>query len=347
MLAVEPDTAFAAWASAALGASEAQLGEALGGGNANVTRLVVIDGTRMVLRHPPVHTVSDRAAAGIRREYDLMRAVAGKAPVAEPIAFCEDTAVLGAPFLLASFVDGVAITDTLPPAYPDSSASVRQIGEGLVDALAAVHRIDWRGTLPEGFGRPEGFTQRQIERWLAVRRKDAVRDLPLLERLGAWLLANLPQDEPVTILHCDYHLDNTLFSRTEPRLLAIVDWEMATVGPPLVDLGLLTMFWNRPAGQARGFPAIQAVSNRADAPSGEDLARRWSAATGFPITHLAFYQAFAFWRLAAIVEGAHVLFERGLVNTPYARGLVRDVPALLAAAARVVGIEPKGEEAGQ
>lgn len=339
MLAVEEDKTFAAWASATLGAREARLGDALGGGNANVTRLAVIDGTRMVLRHPPVHTVSDRAAAGIRREYDLMCAVAGQAPVPAPIAFCEDTAVLGAPFLLGSFIDGTAITDTLPPAYAGDAACVRQIGEELVDALAAVHRIAWHGTLPEGFGRPEGFVQRQIERWLAVRSKEAVRDLPLLERLGQWLLDNLPGDDPATIIHCDYHLDNTLFARTEPRLLAIVDWEMATVGPPLLDVGLLTMFWNRPDGEARGFPAIQAVSNRADAPSTLALAERWSAATGFSIANLAYYQAFAFWRLAAIVEGAHVLFERGLVDTPYARGLALDVPALLTAAARAAGME--------
>lgn len=339
MLTVETDTAFAAWASAALGAGKARLGEALGGGNANVTRRAVIDGMQMVLRHPPVHTVSDRAAAGIRREYDLMRAVAGKAPVPEPIAFCEDTAVLGAPFLLAGFVDGVAITDSLPPAYPGSAATMHRIGEELVDALAAVHLIEWRGTLPDGFGRPEGFVKRQIERWLTVRAKDAVRDLPLLEQLGGWLLANLPDDDPATIIHCDYHLDNTLFARAEPRLLAIVDWEMATVGPPLLDVGLLTMFWNRTDRPVRGFPAIQAVSNHADAPSALALAQRWSEMTGYSIANLAYYQAFAFWRLAAIVEGAHVLCTRGLVDTPYARGLVQDVPALLAEAAWAAGLE--------
>lgn len=339
MLSVEADKTFTAWASATLGAREARLGEPLSGGNANVTRLAVIDGTRMVLRHPPAHTVSDRAAAGIRREYDLMCAIAGQAPVPAPIAFCEDTAVLGAPFLLASFVDGTSITDTLPAAYTGDAACVRQIGEELVDALAAVHRIAWHETLPEGFGRPEGFVQRQIERWLGVRSKDAVRDLPLLERLGQWLLENLPSDDPATIIHCDYHLDNTLFAHTEPRLLAIIDWEMATIGPPLLDVGLLTMFWNRSDGEARGFPARQAVSNRPDAPSALALAERWSSATGFSIANLAYYQAFAFWRLAAIVEGAYVLFERGLVDTPYARGLAQDVPALLTAAARVAGME--------
>lgn len=330
---------FAGWAADTLGARAVRLGGLLSGGNANVTRLAVVDGTQMVLRHPPVHTVSPRAAAGIRREYDLLRAVTGKAPVPRPVAFCDDEGVLGAPFLLAEFVDGTAITDTLPPAYPDTAATVRQIGDELVDGLAAVHRIDWRGTLPDGFGRPNGFVQRQIERWLAVRAKEAVRDLPLLARLGEWLLANLPQDDPATIIHCDYHLDNTLFARSAPRLMAIIDWEMATIGPPLLDVGLLTMFWNRTDGQPRGFPAIQAVSNRADAPSALALAERWSAATGYSIANLAYYQAFAFWRLAAIVEGAHVLRARGLVDTPYARGLVDDVPALLAEAARAAGLE--------
>lgn len=339
MLAVEDDTRFADWARAALGAGEARLGPLLGGGNANVTRLATVDGARRVLRHPPAHTVSPRAAAGIRREYDLLRSVAGKAPVPDPVAFCDDEGVIGAPFMLAGFVDGVAITDTLPPAYPDTAATVRKIGEELADGLAAVHLIDWRGSLPEGFGRPEGFVARQIERWLAVRAQNAVRDLPLLEGLGAWLLANLPQDDPATIIHCDYHLDNTLFARREPRLMAIIDWEMATIGPPLLDLGLLTMFWNRTGGQARGFGAIQAISNRADAPPARALAERWSAATGYSIANLAYYQAFAFWRLAAIVEGAHVLFARGLVDTPYARGLAQDVPALLAEAAQVAGLE--------
>lgn len=338
MLTVAKADAFAAWAAQALGARDAVLGEELSGGNSNTTRLARINGEVMVLRHPPVHTVSDRAAAGIRREYDVMRAVDGQAPVPAPVAFCDDTGVLGSPFLLARFVEGVSITDTLPLAYDDSTATIRTMGEELVDALAAVHRIDWASTLPQGFGRPEGFVKRQIERWLAVRAKDAVRDLPLIDRLGAWLLGNLPTDDPVSLIHCDYHLDNTLFDPTAPRLKAIVDWEMATVGPALVDLGLVTMFWNRADQPRPGFAAIQAVSNRADAPARDELARRWSLATGFPIDNLAYYQVFAFWRLAAIVEGAHVLQQRGLVDSAYARGLSHDVPALLAAAAQVAGM---------
>jgi aminoglycoside phosphotransferase (APT) family kinase protein len=339
VFAVDSDEAFAAWAANALGARNAELGEMLTGGNSNTTRLVTLDGETMVLRHPPVHTVSDRAAAGIRREFDVMSALEGHAPVPAPVAFCDDPSVVGAPFLLARFVDGLSITDTLPASYRDDGATLRQISDGLIDALAAVHRIDWAATLPVGFGRPEGFVQRQIERWLAVRGKDSVRDLPLLAQLGQWLIDNQPVGDPFSIIHCDYHLDNSLFSREAPRLAAIVDWEMATVGPALIDLGLLTMFWNRVDERAPGFAAIQAISNRANAPTRSELAERWSAATGFPIDNLPYYQVFAFWRLAAIVEGAYVLHRRGLVDTPYARGLAHDVPALLSAASRVADFD--------
>jgi aminoglycoside phosphotransferase (APT) family kinase protein len=339
VLAVTADERFAAWAADALGAGHVELGGTLSGGNANVTRAATIDGRRYVLRHPPAQTVSDKAAAGIRREYELLRAVAGQAPVPAPIAFCEDAAALGAPFMLVEHVDGVAITDTLPLDYADDVETISRIGEELVDALAAVHRIDWGAVLPAGFGRPDGFVLRQIERWIAVRRVDRVRKLPLIERLGDWLRDRVPADEPATIIHCDYHLDNTLFARTGPRLAAIIDWEMATIGPPLVDVGLLTMFWNRGSTAILGFPAIQAVSNRAGAISADALARRWSDATALPIDRLAFYQVFAFWRLAAIVEGAYVLQTRGQVDSAYARGLERDVPALLAEAATIAGLE--------
>lgn len=330
---------FARWARDTLQAEQAELGGLLSGGNANVTRLATIDGRSRVVRHPPAATISDRAAAGVRREWELLRGIAGTAKVPVPIAFCDDADVIGAPFMLVDFVEGVAITDRLPPGYADDVATVSRIGAELVDALAAIHRIDWQTALPPGFGRPENFVRRQIERWVAVRRRDAVRALPLLDRLAAWLLAHAPEDEPAAILHCDYHLDNTLFAPDEPRLVAIIDWEMATVGPPLVDLGLLTMFWGRDRTRTLGFSQIQAVSNRAGAISRAALAQQWSEATGFAIDRLPYYQTFAFWRLAAIVEGAHVLQVRGQVDTPYARGLARDVPALLAEAAAIAGVE--------
>lgn len=319
------------WIAEVTGARDVELGPLLGGGNANVTRLVIADGQRYVLRHPPAETVSAKAAAGIEREYHLLRAVDDLAPVPRAIGFSADAG------LLVEHIDGVAILEQLPPAYVDDAATVTRIGEALVDALAAVHRIDWRGRLPQGFGRPEGFLKRQIERWIGVRRQDAVRELPLLEQLADWLLANLPTESAATIVHCDYHLDNTLFDRDLPRLRAIIDWEMATVGDPLVDLGLLLMFWGRDEASPLGFRFVQRVSNRPGVIDRQALADRWSAQTGIGVERLDYYRCFAFWRLAAIVEGAYVLQKKGLIDSAYARNLEQDVPNLLAEAAAVAG----------
>ena len=331
------NAAFADWMAANAGLAGARLGPLLGGGNANVTRLVECGERRLVLRHPPAALVSETAASGISREFRVASALAGRAPVAAPVAFCEDPEVIGAPFMVSEFVDGAAITERLPDAYADEPGTVSAIGEALVDALAAVHTADWREAPGADFGRPDGFAERQIDRWLKIRGRDRVRDLPLLDELGSWLAANLPEPAPPAIVHCDYHLDNTLFDRTAPRMRAIIDWEMATIADPRVDLGLVTMFWNRDEAKEPGFRFVQRISNRPGVIPAHDLAQRWSAATGIGLAGFDWFRVFAFWRLAAIVEGAYVLYRRGEVDSAYARGLESDVPALLREAAEVLG----------
>lgn len=322
----------AEWVERHAGIAGARIVRPLTGGNANVTSLVESDDGMLVLRHPPADTISELAGAGIAREFRFVSAMAGRAPVAQPVAYCADPDVLGVPFALSRFVPGVAITDTLPPAYPAATAVIDAVGYALIDALAQVHLID---PLPADLGDPGkgcDFVARQIARWREVRRTHRVRDLPLLETIGAWLADNVPQPEAVRIVHCDYHLDNVLMDPVTPEVAAILDWEMATLADPLVDVGLVTALWNRDEAGPLGFAFVQRVSNCPGAVSGEELARRWSAQTGIAVERLAYFQAFALWRLAAIVEGAYVLHRAGQVDGPYERGLEHDVPALLAAA---------------
>ena len=335
----DPAERFARWLDREAGIAEARIVRPLAGGNANVTSLVETADGPMVLRHPPADTVSDLAGAGIAREFRFISAIAGKAPVAEPILFCDDLAVLGAPFSLTRFVSGTAITDTLPPAYPNNVETRDAVGHALIDALASVHAI---APVPAELGdadKARTFVVRQIERWRAVRSAHAVRDLPLIETLGAWLAANAPPPEAVRIVHCDYHLDNVLMDPDLPQVRAILDWEMATLADPLVDVGLVTAMWNRDENLPLGFAFVQRVSNVAGVVAGRDLAQRWARATGLSIDHLGYFQAFALWRLAAIVEGAFVLFREGQVDGPYERGLEQDVPALLDAARRIAADE--------
>lgn len=325
------------WLHEATGYDEITLGPVLAGGNSNVTRLIETRQGRLVLRHPPVNLVSDKAAAGIEREYRAISALHGRAPVPRPVAWCGDPAVIGQPFAVTGWIDGVALTETLPPEWPQGVETVNALGLEMVRGLAQVHAIDWREILPESFGRPQGFVRRQVERWLGVRARDRVRDLPLLESIGAWLLENEPASDRASVIHCDFHLDNCLMAPDGPRLLAILDWEMATLGDPLIDLGLCLFFWRRDPSAARlGFGFVQGLSNRPDAAAPRALADAWSHVTGFDHARVDYYVVFAAWRLAAIVEGAWGLCHQGKEDTPYARGLEHDVPALLREAEAII-----------
>lgn len=336
MQPVNTPARFAEWLSDATGYSDVVLGQVLAGGNSNVTRLVETAQGRLILRHPPVNLVSDRAAAGIAREYRAISALHGRAPVPRPVAWCDDLAVLGQPFAVTGWIEGVALSDALPARWADTPDTINALGLEMMRGLATVHAIEWTDVLPSDFAKPDGFVQRQIERWLKVRAQDRVRDLPLLESIGQWLLDNLPASSRASIIHCDFHLDNCLMAPDAPQLRAILDWEMATLGDPLIDLGLCLFFWRRDPATQPGFAHVQGLTNRTDVCERQVLADAWSAQTGFGHDDLAYYMVFAAWRLAAIVEGAWVLCHQGKENTPYARGLEHDVPALLREAAAII-----------
>ena len=323
------------WIEQSTGFTNARLGATLAGGNSNVTRLVQTDQARLVLRHPPVNAVSDKAASGIAREYAALSALHGRARVPQPIAWCDDNSIAGAPFSLTSWVDGASLTDQLPDRGDDDA--INRLGRDLIAALAEVHRVDPTGLLPESFGRPAGFIARQVKRWSMVRDNDCVRQLPELKFMADWLLENEPESVGTCIIHCDYHLDNCLTDPSSARINAIIDWEMATLGDPRIDLGLLLFFWKRDASASLALPTIQALSNRSSAIDRAALADAWSSSSGLDSVNLPYFMVFSAWRLAAIIEGAYVLFRQGKVDTNYARNLEHDVPALLTEAAAIIG----------
>jgi aminoglycoside phosphotransferase (APT) family kinase protein len=326
------DAKFAAWANAQLGLRNARIDRELSGGNSNLTRLVVHDEGQLVMRSAPANTISPKAHLGVEREAAFMGALAEHAPVPSVACWCDDLTVIGQPFALVEHIDGLSLTDTLPASYRDVD-SLNQLGLQLAAALGSIARAPWQSLGLADRGRPENFLRRQIERWLQVRADQPTRELPEIERLGRWLLENLPQEGPVGIVHGDYHLDNTLCHRERPELLAVIDWEMGTIGDPLTDLGLLLMFWGPRAVSPPGFAHVQAVSRRDGVIGRRELVRAWSDSSGLEAVQLDFYLSFAFWRLAAIVEGAYGLYLAGKVNSDYARGLEYDVPALLKEAA--------------
>jgi aminoglycoside phosphotransferase (APT) family kinase protein len=335
-MAADATSSVANWLRDSLDWQQPEFVSALSGGNSNLT-WQFRDGDRAcVVRTPPANDISPTSARGIQREAQILRAIEAY-PVRAPavIAWCDDASVIGRPFLVQEWVDGVALTNTLPEAYPDNAESVNRLGCDLIDQLVILHSVPTDLPALAKLGRPENFVERQIERWLGVRREHAVRDLPQLFAVGEWLGRHIPSPAPPAVIHGDYHLDNTLAARDNPEILAIIDWELATVGDPYMDVALMLMFWGDYRTQEPpAFSNLQSLSRRAGVVSRRELAGRWAEGLGRPLNHMNFYMALAFWRLAAIIEGAYGLQVAGKLDSEYARGLEYDVPALLAEAER-------------
>ena len=312
--------------------------EAVGGGNSNATFLLRGPDGSYILRRPPAAALSGTAHS-MAREYRVLSALAGSdVPAPRPVAFCDDADVTGAPFLVMEHVDGVSITDRLPEGYEPGPASVGRLGEEMIDGLAALHRFEWKTGGLADFGRPEQFLERQVPRWRSQYESHAVRDLPRFAEVGDWLDQHRPPQWSPGLMHGDFHLDNCLFSPTEPRLLAIIDWELATIGDPLLDVGLALAFWGSRPVEPPAMPRVQGVSRCAGGPDRTALAGRYAERSGRPVDHLGWYMALAFWKLAAIVEGAYAQYLAGRLRSDYARQLGDDVPRLLDEAASAAGL---------
>jgi aminoglycoside phosphotransferase (APT) family kinase protein len=302
----------------------------LAGGNSNETMLLESGDVDLVVRRPPRAKIAG-TAHDVGREGKILSALQGSSvPVPRLVASCEDPAVPEAPLLLMAAVEGVSLRDRIPAGSGSPVAAIRAIAEQATDALADLHSLDWRAVGLDGFGRPDGFLERQVPRWRKQLRGYSHRDLVDLEPVAEWLEANRPDQGEAGILHGDYHVDNCLFEVADPpRLAAVIDWEMSTIGDPLLDLGLFLAFWGRDRAERPAMPAVQAISRIDGAPTRSELAERYAARSGRSIEHLPYYMALAFWKLAVIVEGAHAHWVAGDYRSAYAAALEEDVPALL------------------
>ena len=309
----------------------------LSGGNSNETLLLTSPAATRILRRPPHAASIDPSAHSMAREHRILVALDGRGvPAPRPLAYCDDPEVTPASMLVMERIDGVSLGAELPAAF---GGDTRAVGEALVDALAALHTVDWRAAGLEGFGRVDGFLERQVPRWRSQYQRYAVRELELFEPVAEWLQSHLPPTLVPGIMHGDFHADNCLLTPGPPaRVAAIIDYEMTTIGDPLLDLGLLLAFWGdeRPARPA--MPGVQAFTRGAGAPSRAELAQRYAEASGRSVEHLPFYLTLALWKLAAIVEGAYAHHLQGNLDTAYASELEHDVPALLREAAAFAGI---------
>jgi aminoglycoside phosphotransferase (APT) family kinase protein len=298
-------------------------------GHSNEVFRVTRGGRAFVLRRPP-RTPLSPTAHDMAREFRLLSAFFGHAsvPVPEPIACCIDRDVLGVPFYLMAPVDGVVVREHLPAPLADDDRAPRACAEALVDALAGIHAFDWESGGLADFGRPAGYLERQVPRWLGQLERYATRPLPDVDGAGRWLQAHTPPMQPPGVIHGDYKLDNVMFAPRLPvELVAVVDWEQSTVGDPLVDLGWLIGLWIEP-GERASLAGVSPFGDVADVPTRKELVARYERRTGRDVSNLAFYCVLGLFKLACVMEGSFARFRAGTSDDAYFAALETGVPAL-------------------
>jgi aminoglycoside phosphotransferase (APT) family kinase protein len=307
-----------------LGAGEPLI-EPIGDGHSNPTFLVEREGARLVLRRPPRGPLAP-STHDVVREARLLRAVrAHGVPVAEVLAICEDEAVIGAPFYVMAFVEGAVLTAEMPAAMAGEG---ERIAAALVDELVALHEVDPGAGGLAGFGRPEGYLERQLKRFGGLYEANPTRRLPDVEAVTEWLGANLPASPAPTVVHGDYRLGNVMFSPSPLRLAAILDWELATIGDPLADLGYLTAMWSEPSDPPNPVGDLSAVTRGNGFPGRDHLAGRYAERSGRSVEALRWYQVLALWKAAVFLEVSFRRFGAGTTADPFFAGLETGVPAL-------------------
>jgi aminoglycoside phosphotransferase (APT) family kinase protein len=285
----------------------------IGDGHSNVTFVL---STGVVLRRPPRGPLPP-SAHDVLREARLLRALAPtQVRVPQVLAVCADAHVIGAPFYVMEHVDGHVISNSIPQPLDTPEQRARMADE-LVDALVELHAVEWTTIGLEGFGKPSGYLERQLRRFTGLWEHNRTRELPEVEQIGAWLAANIPESPTATIVHGDYRLGNTIIAPEPPaRLVAILDWEMATIGDPLADVGYMMIHWIE-AGDSVGKFSLQTVTQQPGFPTRAQMIERYEERSGRSMHALNWYVTLALWKGVVFMEGNYKRAVSGSTDDPY------------------------------
>src|SRR4051812_48101038 len=308
--------------------------ERIGEGHSNVTFLIKRGDDRYVLPRPPRPPIPPSANDVLREARLLIPIQDADVRTPRVLAACDEESVLGVPFYVMPFMDGTVITTELPD-HLDSPQERRRVCEELIDALVEMHAVDWQATDLANFGRPTGYLDRQLKRFNGLWEYNKTRELPVVQEIGEWLARNKPESPPATIVHGDYRLGNTMFENRGPaRLIAIFDWEMATIGDPLADLGYMTATWSEPNESQRTETTFDRLTvTHADGfMKRDELVARYEEKTGRSMSDLRWYQALALWKAAVFMEGNYKRSLAGASDDPYLKLFDVGVPQLAEAA---------------
>ena len=326
------------------GAGELPTLRPIAGGASNEIFELLRGGHRMVLRRPPRNVPKGRNETMLREHRVLSALRDSDVPHARVLGGCDDADVLGAFFYVMDFVDGWSPMNTEGwPAPFDTDLEARSgLATQLVDAIAALARVDWRAAGLEGFGRPEGFLERQVDRWLHHLAQFRFRDIPGLTEAGEWLRRHAPARYETGIIHGDYQFANVMFRHGAPaRMAAVVDWEMSTVGDPILDLAWVLMGWPDPGeGESRmGYVDYTGLPTR------DEIAQRYAARSGLDLERIDYYVVLARFKMACVLEGGYARYVKGGADNPKMAAfgdVVLEMGRRAAELARTSSLKPTG-----
>ncbi|MEU7811666.1 phosphotransferase family protein [Pseudonocardia sp. NPDC049154] len=305
-----------------------RMGTATGIGNALFA--LRLGDQELVLRRPPA-VLNHPSASNMVREWRILTALEGTAvPHPTPRALCEDADVVGVPFLVMDRVEGFTPGFALQEPFASDAGLRRELAFAYVDALVDLAAVDWRARGLDGLGKPAGFLERQVCRWLGQLEQYRSRELPELGFLTEWLEANRPENGPIGLMHGDYSPFNVMVAPEPPgRLAAVIDWDTGTIGDPLLDIGHLLARWTDPGEQpviTAGGPPVDYGVTRAE------LSARYTERSGLDTSALPYYAALALFKLAVILEGTYHREARA-GKSESENPMARIVPGLFTAAA--------------
>jgi aminoglycoside phosphotransferase (APT) family kinase protein len=320
------------------------------GGHSNLTYLVRYGAQEFVLRRPPMGPVAP-TAHDMPREYKLLSVINPHFSLApKPILLCEDASVVGVPFYLMERRRGFIVRFRVPDQIGENLELRKHLSETVVDTLSALHAVDIQATGIVNIGKPAGFVARQVHGWAERWRRSKTGELAEMDQVIQWLIDRIPpESENPTIVHNDFKLDNLMLSEADPaRIVAVLDWEMCTVGDPLIDVGLLLTYWTMQGRKSEGEPAdrntsLRAVTNGPGWLTREEIIERYEASTDRNLSSIVFYETFARFKVAVVIQQIYFRYVQGQTRDERFRNfdaLVRELALEALELAERSGIQP-------
>lgn len=304
-------------------------------GHSNLVYLVRLGGREYVLRRPPLGPVAPKAH-DMAREFRILQAVAPHFPEAPRVVWlCEDPAVIGCVFFLMERRCGIVIRDAIPPELGDIPDCGRRVSEALIDCLVRLHAIDVRDTGLEALGKAEGFIERQVRGWAGRWERARTQELGEMDGVIRWLAERIPLSPEASVVHNDYKLDNVMLRPGGDRVEAVLDWEMATIGDPLADVGLTLCYWIWAPVAGEGNPrALPAVSRpEAGWYSRDEFLERYARRSGREVGTVGYYEVLGVFKLAVILQQIYFRYLRGQTTDERFRDFDEQVRSLVKTAA--------------